>query len=219
MIRRPPRSTLFPYTTLFRSRGASDSRRARSRPADRRCKIERSEEHTSELQSLAYLVCRLLLEKKKTLRLTAPAARVLIHQPTASTAGGCRSLRDAVLGMTIDNGNHLLLSGNLAFFFLMIRRPPRSTLFPYTTLFRSRAISRRLRVQDFQPRHCADGTPWPSKTVASTLAQALRSWISRSGFGRAASALAVAADPESPCSSSSRRINPRKTCDRFPPVC
>src|SRR5205823_11741218 len=69
MIRRPPRSTLFPYTTLFRSMhaalvfelavGASpfdhrDDRRAR-----------RSEEHTSELQSLAYLVCRLLLEKKK----------------------------------------------------------------------------------------------------------------------------------------------------------
>ena len=84
---------------------------------------------------------------------------------------------------------------------------------------RSRAISRRLRVQDFQPRHCEDGTPWPNKTVASTLAQALRSWMSRSGFGRPASAVAVAADPESPCSSSSRRINPRKTCDRFPPVC
>src|ERR1041384_8397609 len=64
MIRRPPRSTLFPYTTLFRS-----GPRARRHPAcprrstgGRRC--SRSEEHTSELQSLAYLVCRLLLEKK-----------------------------------------------------------------------------------------------------------------------------------------------------------
>src|SRR6266545_6191913 len=65
MIRRPPRSTLFPYTTLFRSRRApcARSEQHRRRPhLDRR----RSEEHTSELQSLAYLVCRLLLEKKKT---------------------------------------------------------------------------------------------------------------------------------------------------------
>src|SRR6185295_19898716 len=65
MIRRPPRSTLFPYTTLFRSRqrrqpaaGPRHGPHARDRPA-------RSEEHTSELQSRQYLVCRLLLEKKK----------------------------------------------------------------------------------------------------------------------------------------------------------
>src|SRR2546425_8482008 len=72
MIRRPPRSTLFPYTTLFRSRervhrDAHDAQplprvRARGRRHHRRG--ARSEEHTSELQSLAYLVCRLLLEKK-----------------------------------------------------------------------------------------------------------------------------------------------------------
>src|SRR3712207_8750672 len=80
MIRRPPRSTLFPYTTLFRSRcwiqTPSDAigpergsdRRGRSsselplRPA--LCSARRSEEHTSELQSRQYLVCRLLLEKK-----------------------------------------------------------------------------------------------------------------------------------------------------------
>src|SRR2546425_2096406 len=78
MIRRPPRSTLFPYTTLFRShavqpvpagRGPGAARQAlpgvgagvREDPA----LVRRSEEHTSELQSLAYLVCRLLLEKKK----------------------------------------------------------------------------------------------------------------------------------------------------------
>src|SRR5437016_10939364 len=68
MIRRPPRSTLFPYTTLFRSRrpscaGASQQEMHRARPA--RCISCRSEEHTSELQSLTNLVCRLLLEKKK----------------------------------------------------------------------------------------------------------------------------------------------------------
>src|SRR2546425_7827914 len=82
MIRRPPRSTLFPYTTLFRSRIDRVYRGFKSaakriglptlRPHDLRHAFEasggrfsRSEEHTSELQSLAYLVCRLLLEKKK----------------------------------------------------------------------------------------------------------------------------------------------------------
>src|SRR5205823_12626681 len=86
MIRRPPRSTLFPYTTLFRSAmpesaqlwrpsatrststpGCSSSRTSAGQRRDRRPKPShsRSEEHTSELQSLAYLVCRLLLEKKK----------------------------------------------------------------------------------------------------------------------------------------------------------
>src|SRR3712207_7666659 len=83
MIRRPPRSTLFPYTTLFRSRGDRLLRRleralvprahadAQQRVAgvghDRPHvgEVERSEEHTSELQSRQYLVCRLLLEKKK----------------------------------------------------------------------------------------------------------------------------------------------------------
>src|SRR2546422_6122387 len=80
MIRRPPRSTLFPYTTLFRSlplatRGsASCRRRPRCDPRDGRSLLDpaprqasprRSEEHTSELQSRLHLVCRLLLEKKK----------------------------------------------------------------------------------------------------------------------------------------------------------
>src|SRR2546425_7664857 len=82
MIRRPPRSTLFPYTTLFRSRtfSADEDRPNGDRVVvlshgfwrrrfggDRQMpgKTIRSEEHTSELQSLAYLVCRLLLEKKK----------------------------------------------------------------------------------------------------------------------------------------------------------
>src|SRR3712207_7599042 len=89
MIRRPPRSTLFPYTTLFRSRlpvnramqrSGRDSARCATREVQdspeklrgritrmqqRHAKAARSEEHTSELQSRQYLVCRLLLEKKK----------------------------------------------------------------------------------------------------------------------------------------------------------
>src|SRR5947209_11456755 len=76
MIRRPPRSTLFPYTTLFRSRRSACSALALRfcgvGPATRRSialnNTRRSEEHTSELQSRQYLVCRLLLEKKKKKR-------------------------------------------------------------------------------------------------------------------------------------------------------
>src|SRR5215204_7067788 len=64
MIRRPPRSTLFPYTTLFRSRKSS-SIPFSIYPSLGSCSFPRSEEHTSELQSHSDLVCRLLLEKKK----------------------------------------------------------------------------------------------------------------------------------------------------------
>src|SRR5687768_18320803 len=67
MIRRPPRSTLFPYTTLFRSASARslDDHASAVRGAGPRRRACRSEEHTSELQSRLHLVCRLLLEKKK----------------------------------------------------------------------------------------------------------------------------------------------------------
>src|SRR2546430_8658901 len=68
MIRRPPRSTLFPYTTLFRSGEPATGNSSHSPCAGRRqsAASTRSEEHTSELQSQSNLVCRLLLEKKKT---------------------------------------------------------------------------------------------------------------------------------------------------------
>src|SRR3712207_7582889 len=101
MTRRPPRSTLFPYTTLFRSQPRAgreqhesgtqpdprtgshrniaahplplrDRRLGLAEPVDARGRRERSEEHTSELQSRQYLVCRLLLEKKTIISLLAP---------------------------------------------------------------------------------------------------------------------------------------------------
>src|SRR5258708_23674233 len=65
MIRRPPRSTLFPYTTLFRSLSIRRHRRFYRSHGQFWCLDSRSEEHTSELQSPDHLVCRLLLEKKK----------------------------------------------------------------------------------------------------------------------------------------------------------
>src|SRR3712207_8280116 len=92
MIRRPPRSTLFPYTTLFRSPPASGrtasrcswparcgARRRRTSPSRCNAAPGRSEEHTSELQSRQYLVCRLLLEKKKKANLTHPSHNIVLH--------------------------------------------------------------------------------------------------------------------------------------------
>src|SRR2546430_16937715 len=88
MIRRPPRSTLFPYTTLFRSCGAQvfqertawrlvlvDGEHAEDASGERVRPGGRSEEHTSELQSQSNLVCRLLLEKKKTFMSAPPYSR------------------------------------------------------------------------------------------------------------------------------------------------
>src|SRR5688572_31869765 len=87
MIRRPPRSTLFPYTTLFRSR--TQRINAVSWLSSAVCAVAiqrtlRSEEHTSELQSQSNLVCRLLLEKKKTYH-TATSSSPQHSQPAYST--------------------------------------------------------------------------------------------------------------------------------------
>src|SRR6202041_1613073 len=99
------------------------------------CGKKRSEEHTSELQSRRDLVCRLLLEKKKMTKL-----RGLNAHKSALAQGlmehGCTV---ALVTAQLDAGPILsqALVPVLPVFFLMIRRPPRSTLFPYTTLFRS----------------------------------------------------------------------------------
>src|ERR1039457_2321369 len=100
------------------------------------CRL-RSEEHTSELQSPCNLVCRLLLEKKK-MRLDRCTAHLDGEHVPLGAAGICvlgaadsRDLR----GVPEDVAKQRRVTSY--FFFLMIRRPPRSTLFPYTTLFRS----------------------------------------------------------------------------------
>src|ERR1017187_6021264 len=159
MIRRPPRSTLFPYTTLFRSqhRGAhqDDQRRPGFFP---HAALPRSEEHTSELQSPMYLVCRLLLgSEEHTSELQSPmylVCRLLLEKkkanfkPTESSLSAAPSIYSYYLGVfCVSQSPPLrgrLLQPSLGrqavccfFFFLMIRRPPRSTLFPYPTLFRS----------------------------------------------------------------------------------
>src|SRR5215218_559351 len=133
MIRRPPRSTLFPYTTLFRShRGCRSKRQSGDHKLGDRRNSQRSEEHTSELQSHSDLVCRLLLEKKKTDRARHPASK---KQNQNQWISAIYSAPPYTPGRRF----HSVRTGSIDtpfIFFLMIRRPPRSTLFPYTTLFR-----------------------------------------------------------------------------------
>src|SRR5258708_28036480 len=99
MIRRPPRSTLFPYTTLFRSHRGDGQARRRLQGADGvfgrdqklRRLLVRSEEHTSELQSPDHLVCRLLLEKKKNTAVHCGKEYAPRTLPDDSTAAACDS--------------------------------------------------------------------------------------------------------------------------------
>src|SRR5258707_8652702 len=96
MIRRPPRSTLFPYTTLFRSNRctvhAGDFFREVPGGGDAYL-LKRSEEHTSELQSRQYLVCRLLLEKKKNTTLRGQLRNGSLAAQSSSGAGSVGSCR------------------------------------------------------------------------------------------------------------------------------
>src|ERR1035437_1893133 len=131
MIRRPPRSTLFPYTTLFRS--------WRSQPSMPKLKARvpgsawkngfRSEEHTSELQSRQYLVCRLLLDKKEMRARTGPAAGAprwtyqLFHDTASPTR---HPLAPAQILQTL----YAPASKSLFFFFLIETVPPKFPSFP-----------------------------------------------------------------------------------------
>src|SRR2546430_9210745 len=102
MIRRPPRSTLFPYTTLFRSQALQQRGQGGTIRLDlffhrflsrllknRSRRIVRSEEHTSELQSQSNLVCRLLLEKKKTIHTIQTHFSMAIQPPTPASPAVC----------------------------------------------------------------------------------------------------------------------------------
>src|SRR3989339_761360 len=147
MIRRPPRSTLFPYTTLFRSGGLPPGSAARGRPcrAPRApSRTPRSEEHTSELQSLTNLVCRLLLEKKKNKNKNKEKNQLDLKRTQQHNRNYIYSHSNLVILLILQSQIHTHNSSKFPFF-LMIRRPPRSTLFPYTTLFRSLVLEFFLR--------------------------------------------------------------------------
>src|SRR4029434_9059142 len=113
------------------------------------CVCVRSEEHTSELQSHLNLVCRLLLEKRRA-NLCTPGPHEYRMPYSASTPRDTRFTTAST--RTERPHSYLDVSARLSsVFFLMIRRPPRSTLFPYTTLFRSASIP-ILRIRVFTCR-------------------------------------------------------------------
>src|SRR3954466_12171989 len=128
MIRRPPRSTLFPYTTLFRSNDTATTEiytLSLHDALDGR-RIIRSEEHTSELQSHDNLVCRLLLEKNK---------RVLLGSvPGSPGQPACENLATSADCSPADSDSHI--AGNLKFgFFFMIPAPPGYAPLPPPAVF------------------------------------------------------------------------------------
>src|SRR5213076_1463416 len=139
MTRRPPiytRSvTLFPYTTLFRAPGEDAPHVLRDRREVRDHLLRRSEEHTSELQSLPTISYAVFCLKKKTRAAARVGGGAL---PLPRRLG--RAAAHLPLAAQLLPGGPLRADQRAGFFFLMIRRPPRSTrlvtLFPYTTLFR-----------------------------------------------------------------------------------
>src|ERR1041385_1739902 len=141
MIRRPPRSTLFPYTTLFRS--AEDSGTYGFRIFSRHHssthkQVQRSEEHTSELQSRLHLVCRLLLEKKiHGFGFLGGMTWAEVLGPAVSAAHAARRHQRPCARNVRSPRRSSWRCIRSSAFFVLIRRPPRSTLFPYPTLFRS----------------------------------------------------------------------------------
>src|SRR5215204_999055 len=132
MIPRPPRSTLFPYTTLFRSRRRHELREARGAPDEQRENAGRDRKSTrlnSSHTVISYAV--FCLKKKKSCCI---CKRSYSHNIPAKR---CSFFRILYIFGCVDQRTRRIVFIVLYFFFLMIRRPPRSTLFPYTTLFRS----------------------------------------------------------------------------------
>src|SRR5580698_9677639 len=139
MIRRPPRSTLFPYTTLFRSVSSSPSTPRRSHSADCECQDDTDRKSTrlnSSHMSISYAVFCLKKKKKYYWKWRRDK-----HHPARNAWLAAGFLLERVCELDAGHLLYYRCHPLVLFFFLMIRRPPRSTLFPYTTLFRSAAIA------------------------------------------------------------------------------
>src|SRR5215210_7981820 len=141
MIRRPPRSTLFPYTTLFRPRRIAHGAHAGPLPRRRqgRLRDRKSTRLNSSHRCISYAVFCLKKKKKHTRK-----NRVVEKQKQRNKKHITIS---CYFFFYFDSYLYILFQSNhsphffFSFFFLMIRRPPRSTLFPYTTLFRSHTVN------------------------------------------------------------------------------
>src|SRR6266699_2285082 len=138
LIRRPPRSTLFPYTTLFRSRSALPTRLALT-AACRASSPPRRDRKSTRLNSshvrISYAV--FCLKKKKNNKHPHMHKKKIYKNNTEIKIICNVLLRNVVLSFLFHGDCSPIFYASCFFFFLMIRRPPRSTLFPYTTLFRS----------------------------------------------------------------------------------
>src|SRR5215813_13245719 len=156
MIRRPPRSTLFPYTTLFRSgghrrhlvrRAGSARGRGAVRPPDRKS----TRLNSSHVRTSYAVFC---LKKKNGVHLGAILEKLRLIEHDLLL----RNLLLVMSDVTLKLLELLRRAAAVFLFFLMLRRPPRSTLFPYTTLFRSR----RNRRSGWPWRTCRTCGPWRS---------------------------------------------------------
>src|SRR6266536_1510418 len=137
MIRQPPRSTLFPYTTLFRSRSTSRATSTSWPTSSTGCGTSsRSEEHTSELQSRVDIVCRLLLEKKKNDDDYDAATNAEEGVYVKKHPKGWIEPDHLEIWDQFQCGNYQYTHLYVFFFFFRIRLPPSLTLYPYATLFR-----------------------------------------------------------------------------------
>src|SRR5256885_359055 len=155
MIRRPPRSTLFPYTTLFRSRQRRIVRAVHlclPRRRDRRRHRRRRDRQRRAVRHRQSSARRVVARRAATERIQHPALdrahrRPPVHLLTRVPPPARQRLRH--VARVVEQGRRAVPVGHRRvhhpFFFLMIRRPPRSTLFPYTPLFRSRRRHRRRR--------------------------------------------------------------------------
>src|ERR1039458_9335138 len=149
MIRRPPRSTLFPYTTLFRSTSQKRSRHVRS-PGPGHDHLLHTDRKSTRLNSSHLGISYAVFCLKKKLNTTNYSLTLLSSLPADERYAYVLAAEPKVPNKLPCLGGQLLSVHGCFFFFLMIRRPPRSTLFPYTTLFRSpvMGVSKKRQASD-----------------------------------------------------------------------
>src|SRR6266581_3559950 len=168
MIRRPPRSTLFPYTTLFRSRPRGPVRARLVQRPQHGGHRARSEEHTSELQSPVHLVCRLLLEKKKNIHRSRKMSQVATQLPTRKSFS-TRSLVLIILLVVVG-------AGTAAYFLFFFFKDPATSEIYTLSLHDALPISRFVTPPTTRDRSTMSCGFSCSTTPATTGSHVTSSW-------------------------------------------